>query len=249
MKTALCLSGQTRTWKHTFATIQEKLIQPFNADVFMHTWSVQGNKVPNPDLLDGFSHDTRPLDPAVISEYNPKQAHIEYPDYEYFKGFINDVRFYNVIMMHYSIYRSNLLKFEYEARYNFKYDLVIRCRFDSYFYYVNIERTLPFLHNTIFLAPNQSHGDEFSALRKRILFEEGIRYMPNDQFAYSSSEGMDYYSSLYPTLLKGPSIHDVPLHAEGLLSYYLWHPSCPYEIQTNDGIIRFTLREDLYIPK
>ena len=38
MRVALCLSGQMRSFERTFDSINENLIKPNNADVFIHSW-------------------------------------------------------------------------------------------------------------------------------------------------------------------------------------------------------------------
>ena len=81
----------------------------------------------------------------------------------------------------YSIHKCNELKKNYEIENNFKYDFVIRTRYDfglsEPIYIDNFDR------NIIYAPNDNSHAYGF-----------------NDQFAIGSSENIDIYSDVYPSI-------------------------------------------------
>jgi hypothetical protein len=111
MKVALCISGQIRisTFKKSYDSIYSSIIKYHNPDIFIHSWLDDGN-------------DAKEL---VIKAYNPKKYIIE----EYSPKIESETK-YNYKSMFKSIFESNKLKTQYELENNFKYDVVIRCRFD-----------------------------------------------------------------------------------------------------------------------
>lgn len=102
MKTAVCISGQPRFLQEGYSTIYHNLIRELDADVFIHSWY---NNV----------------DKLILDLYKPTSYSIELP---------KDIS--NSQSMFYSIYEANRLKKEYEEKNNFVYDCVIRCRFDLF---------------------------------------------------------------------------------------------------------------------
>lgn len=44
MKVALCLSGQSRTFKRCFKSQKKHIIDRLNPDIFIHTWTFGGNR-------------------------------------------------------------------------------------------------------------------------------------------------------------------------------------------------------------
>ena len=81
---------------------------------------------------------------------------------------------------------SNNLKIKYEKENNFRYDVVIRCRFDIDLISLNLD-----LSN---LEPDKIYVDGE--------INRGQPGVPNDQFAIGNSYVMDYYANLYENLTK-----------------------------------------------
>lgn len=112
MKKAISFSGQSRFVKEGFETLQKNLIGFEEYDIFVHTW--QGS-----------------LNEDVLRLYKPKKYIIE-PQKQVVPSFVKS--FTDSIFIHYSMFytimESLRLKTEYEKENNFKYDLVIRTRFD-----------------------------------------------------------------------------------------------------------------------
>ena len=215
-------------------TIKNHIIKPLNADVFIHTWTIKGEKVINEATGDYIPPPT-PMVGDVMEFYKPKLSITEVPDYDKFRK-IHPNRYYNILMQHYSIWRANQLKTEYENTNNMKYDLVIRCRFDLEIHKFDIVDTLPNIVDTIYLPPNENIDIKFNEGMKMELEMFGIRYMPNDQLAYGSSEGMDYYSSLWE--IESNNISTYGNHAEGSYTDHLWNKNLSkFKADNNPNIL------------
>ena len=219
MRVALCLSGQTRNWLGCRDTIKKYVIEPLNADVFFHTWSVKGQKLSYHTPMDSMVPDI-PIVGNLEEFYKPIASIIEVPDYDTFKK-IKPSYYYNTLMMHYSIWRVNELKKEYENTNSMKYDVVIRCRFDLEIHKFDIVDTLPNIVDTIYLPPNQNMDIQFNESMAEAFKVTGIKYMPNDQLAYGSSTGMDYYSKLWE--IQSNDINEYINHPEGALTEHFWN--------------------------
>jgi len=268
MKTALCLSGESRTFNKCFQSQYDHIIKPLNADVFVHTWTFGGNPelFPSRDenydihkhlsFIDSYEYST-PLT-EINQLYKPKTMVVEYPDYNFFIDKIkqskilfsyfyfeknkekgdNRYKLFNMLMMYYGIYNSNLLKKKFEDIKGFKYDLVIRCRFDLYFKKVVFELE----KNVIYLPPNKDINVLFPEEMNKLLLEKGMSFMPNDKFAYGDSGSMDYYSSIYEFYDKDVDYYT--LHPEAGLSEHLWekNESEYKDIRMNNNIEMKILR-------
>ena len=94
MKTALCLSGQSRTFSKCFESQYNNIIKPLHADVFIHTWAYAGNPhvhsthngsydvTKYKNSVDSYEYSTPLTDINKI--YKPKIMLVEYPDYNFF---------------------------------------------------------------------------------------------------------------------------------------------------------------------
>lgn len=182
-KIALCLSGQPRYLEEGFKQLS-KIILNYDVDVFIHTWWDDSyvNKVFDFSPMNTYNrtgvweYNTKEL---IQSLYTPKKIIIE-PQKDFNKHV--NVNFekqspISLYSMYYSILQSNKLKTEYENENNFKYDCVIRSRFDILINTFNLEL------DSIDLTKIYVSGE--------------INPYPNDQFAFSNSKNMDYYSDLF----------------------------------------------------
>lgn len=233
MRVALCLSGQTRTFKSCYSSLLEKIIKPFNSDVFVHTWLYSGNyqrKAEDFHYLDEpynfsryeqFNTDKYILEPTIFRLLQPKKCVVEAPQKELFIRHCpqGHEKFFNSLMMHYSIGRANDLKCEYERDHRFTYDLVIRCRFDLEIIRFELEN----LTDAIVIPRNQlfpSIGNILQIDVEKMRADELDGYMPNDQFAYGKSDSMNYYCQIFKQFCINSS--KFPIHPEGMLSAWLW---------------------------
>ena len=190
MKVAVCLSGHLRTYDKCIHSLMSHIVYPLKADTFIHTWGYIGNPYSTKGSID--HRHMRALTDVdkskVIKLYKPKKIIIEpgtvSPMPEKDKQFLNQFTgpMYD---MFYSIKKSNDLKIEYENENHFKYDVVIRARFDQKFNRSLDLKKLDITHNNIFV-PNFGSW-----------FQEGI----NDQFAVGSSYAIDVYSTYYDNVV------------------------------------------------
>jgi hypothetical protein len=231
MKVAICLSGQTRNWKSSYQSIKNQIIEKYNADVFIHTWDVFGKMIPH-HYIKNYNDNFDEINYEFIKNYKPKKIQIDWPKYDTFKQKINESRFYNTLMMWYSIDKSNQLRKEYEFENNIKYDIIIRCRFDLFFENFVINDVNK---NTIYLPPNENIDNPFTIEMKKMLLEMGTKYMPNDQLAYGVPDVMEYYCSVYDIL--NNNIYEYIHHPEGLLTQHLWEKNNKIKVEINDSIL------------
>ena len=207
MKIALCISGQPRYIDIGYQQIYKNLLSKYSMDIFIHTWWCDDLIGKRFDFSPHASDRIGIWEPGTIEKikniYNPKKIIIETPktfNIDVFKNAnFSQASPNNCISMWYSIFNSNKLKSDYEFENNFKYDLVIRCRFDilfDFFYldlksidseFIYIQSIGEIRKNMIYKNNDLLPGD---LLNKEILYL-------NDQFAISNSENMDYYSEMY----------------------------------------------------
>jgi hypothetical protein len=192
MRIAVCISGQPRFLEKGYKQIYDNIISKYDSvDFFIHTWwddNMPGEQLvkakDNTYKLDDFgqirkyNYPTETLE-LIMKYYRPKMI-LNEPQIKF--NTIEDANYESInaqslYSMFYSINVSNNLKKFYEIKNNFKYDIVIRCRFDILIEKFEIDLfnfDLSYIHT-------YGVGNGF----------------PNDQFAVSNSDNMDYYSSLF----------------------------------------------------
>lgn len=196
MKIAVCISGGVRYPHFGLQSIQ-KIIPNEYLKVFIHTWKV-GNINSFLKTVAGLEHKEQDkvveTDLSFLQNYNYEKLLIEnYDEYEKkFEELVSTLKFVPAtdpedeprtdigpISMHYSIYRANELKCEYEKEHNIVFDWVIRMRTDSDFRYDTLD---------------------LSSFSSELNIPSGEDWAPNsinDQFAIGTSHAMNLYSSLY----------------------------------------------------
>lgn len=137
MRIALIICGTTRNYKTNYLTWKKHLLDLFNVDTFFHTYDIYGYHSQNPTKMSQLEMDN------LISTIKPKKYLIES-----YIGKLNDFKSQiktqcvrrgspkpeSIKSQLYSIYMANLLKQIYEKEMGFKYDIVIKIRFDTIFY-------------------------------------------------------------------------------------------------------------------
>lgn len=230
MKVALCLSGQPRNFKKAYYKgIKENIIAVNNnCDVFIHAWWNEEEVGDRYRLEKTHRSVVKKNTPEKIRElYNPKRIQLEkqrkFDKDKYIKymgkykkrsklygagnddeNTINQGRTAAWQSMFYSIYKSNELKKQYEKEKNFKYDAVIRCRFDLRVVFPIIAQKLE-LNNYIYAKDDCTHTS----------------FCVNDHLAISSSQNMDIYSDTYNHLDELVKQHKVNFVPEILLGKWL----------------------------
>lgn len=198
MRTAVLISGMPRNYELGYPSHLKHIIEPFNADVFIHTW-VSPDMVGKSFYNEGGNRVTGELDPnymnRIVELYNPKSISFEhltpessfYMPAEHHAKMFPSVRLYAHWSMFYGMYRSWMLMENFHAYESFNhtddripYDLVFRLRFDWEIQSITFGSVNP---RTIY-APNDSpHKNSF-----------------NDQFAYGHYNTMRAYMSTYTDL-------------------------------------------------
>ena len=170
MKVALCISGQSRTYRKAYEYYKNNLIDIFDTDIFIHTWQDK-----NTDDL--------------VTIYNPKnfKAEIQFSD-NFAKRYERDFgeNFTSSTLFQFnSLFKCNELKKQCEIENNFIYDAVIRTRFD---FGLNFIPDLNSLEKDKIYLPcdwgDRGEQEKFCS----------------DYFAYGSSYVMDRYSSTFINL-------------------------------------------------
>ena len=193
MKVALCISGQMRTYKKCYGYIKENIIEPLDPDVFIYTESSKGvtNRMNVKDR--GAVKEGKVFEQSIRRIYKPQKLMIDEPfnreKRRRFKSVEVPDRLIKVEPDHwegnipnfYGIKKCNDMKKNYELSMSMEYDIVIRMRPD-----ILVRNEIPeeVIENRDKLW--HSHRNP----------EEQI----SDKLAISSSENMDYYSSVWDRL-------------------------------------------------
>lgn len=217
-KIAILLSGHIRDGL-ILKSIENKF-QPYDYDIFVHTWDNYGTKSTETNLNAEVKHNE--IEEKIKKIFNLKKFLIENN-----KNFINSLKPLTCEVVNYSspeefiasqmysIYKSNELMKEYKSENNIKYDLVIKLRFDLFIESIQInEKTLFKInnYNLIFTSSDHSshtHPDSISGpgcmVCNKMYYDYGIldkhvfdhSNVICDVYAYGSEKTMDNYCSMF----------------------------------------------------
>lgn len=127
-KTAVCFSGQLRTWRHCVPFIKAFFEQPgVEVDYFIHAWDY--NSVKFKGIYEPTSLISQAEWSEVIDVYRPKGFVLDSKEAR--AGLIKE---YNWSSLFYSFMRSIRLKREHELARGFKYDVVVKVRPDMVYH-------------------------------------------------------------------------------------------------------------------
>lgn len=188
---ALCISGQMRTYRKCYGFLMENIINPLEPDIFIHTWREQGGTTKaDIDVADYYDPVT---EQRLDRLYSPIAAHVEDFDDEYFtqkdgvaipKKLKEETNHWKGnIPLFYKMYACNELKSRHENRNGFEYDIVIKIRPD-----LIVSEPIP---EKVFNEPNTLWHSEYGI---------DTTMQVSDKFAISSSENIDYYTSVWEHL-------------------------------------------------
>lgn len=213
MKIALCLSGQPRNIKIGLKFIEKYLLQPnkhHEIDVFLHCWydaaDVGKSYTSAQQYADGYvGLVEQGTDSLLLERLKPKKYVIEKQINfkEYSKTFKTHPNAKQDIMcsIFYSMFACNNLKKQYEIENNFKYDLVVRTRYDlAYFSPIIFSEYLDSFNKITVLENYQKDQDVYSSINLP---------MP-DIFSFSNSKNMDIFCSVYPNMKEINAKLDIP---------------------------------------
>ena len=219
MKVALCFSGLPRFVKETYPYWKTCLLDPYKPDVFIHTWK---QTTDHTNLLQAL------YSPIVLSMENPKQYDTSIYNEEREVQWPYRTTPQTQISQYTGIKKSLQLRQLWEEQHRFKYDVVIRARFDWFLEKINLE-----INDSINIAHTPTlKGHRFLFRGKEYL---GI----SDQFAYGSSDNMTIYSQLVdnlPTLYKE---YKVDFCGELFMKSHLLYNNIPVKEHIwKNGIVR-----------
>lgn len=199
MRTALCLSGQLRTFNSCYPSLKKYILDCFHPDVFVHTWYEQGDVSIQRDKDQMDSGKSKAVvDITKISALlDTKKTFLEHFNpimFDSLDGVSKPEHLWGVyhenkgmLPMFYSIYKCNLLKQQYERENNTEYDMVIRTRPDlEYLNYMpqTVINGFKNDNNIVFIPTWNKHSN--------ISF--------NDTFAFGNSENIDRYCNCWKQL-------------------------------------------------
>ena len=172
MKIALCLSGRNKHAAKAFSNVYKNIIKDRDVDVFMHYWDESSEWNDNClNIYKPVKHSSNVMfSETVVDDYLPVCNRDP------------GAKLFNLFCMFYSMYSANFLKRQYELEKAFRYDVVIRSRFD---YDINTRLNFDSFDGSKLYAPNDWTPNNRPD------------YILNDQFGYSSSMIMDLYTSVF----------------------------------------------------
>jgi len=186
VRKAISISGQSRFVKEGLASLQSNLVDFKDYDIFIHTWQGSLSK----DVFD----------------YNPKKIIIE-PQKAVVPSSVKEYTESHFVhfSMFYTMKKSMKLKSDYEKENNFKYDLVIRTRFD-----ISLE----------------SKFDASCFDLEKGVYSPDVCANPNvisDWFNFSTSSNMDVYSEIYDNIINFYKQGVMITSGEELITHMLKH--------------------------
>jgi hypothetical protein len=187
-RVALCLFGQMRTYEQCYSYLEESILDPLDPDIFIHTWENRGGtwkkaedtteeKVRKSDLDKLYS----PVDASIEEfheEYYYEMEGVEVPQK------VQDIHSFQkgMIPMFYKMKSCNSLKNKHEKKAGIEYDVVILTRPD-----LAILQSIP---NHVIDHTNILWHD----------YKNTNHYKIGDQLTISSSQNMDYFTSIFDQL-------------------------------------------------
>jgi hypothetical protein len=226
LKIAVCISGHVRNYKENLKSINKFLIQPLNADVFLHTWDkvgaqkilTEGNIGPSPDqslpLGDDFLNYIDNLKSLKIEKNESflEQIEKELGDKLFYMygqrisqttfGGCAEPKF--IYSQYYSVFQSYLLLEEYSNKHNIQYDAIIKIRADYKLSSGIFKEDFDLINTSrdiIFIPdlPYSNHGHPVCCMCISDLEHNFDGHVEDvcDVFAYSNKENMKKYMSVY----------------------------------------------------
>jgi len=189
---AVCLSGLARTYKDTVSNFKSCITPDGNDyDVFINTWNTNDStssteySVRNRGVSGGFINHQ-----DIVYNYNPRSIEIEkmfeWDDFEKYDRKRSDTFVPSVLSMFYKILAADKMRRKVEDSVGFKYDMVVRARFDT-----KMTNVLDYdLGDNDILIPKMWSS-------KCVQFD---KKWVNDTFAVGTSEAMAIYSNLFDSI-------------------------------------------------
>lgn len=202
-KIALCISGQPRGIPRSCNELIDNIVKVNeNVDIFLHAWfnpnnigKNYGSAQPAQDSKVGYIKEG--TDKILLEQLNPKKYIIEpqkaFPFAKKLKS-APTARQEIMASIFYSMYKSNELKKKYEEENSFKYDCVIRTRYDLHYHHpICVADYEDFYKEKIVVSARYQHDQDRTPWRNLLPMV--------DIFAFSSSENMDIFCSVFPNMI------------------------------------------------
>lgn len=198
IKVAVCLSGLTRSLQYCWKTIEKNLVEPYNADIFLHTWDINvggGGAADRFASAPAFQNVCKEVFFEQVKQKYQNRFHYQIEPFEDRKWNVLNIKEYaNITSMFYSIYKCNELRKSVGD-----YDIVIRSRMDTYYENVapqdEISQCLD--SNKIFVRFNGVNKG-VNSLRNSFIWENSPFVC--DNFAICNNYSMNVYASTYTKL-------------------------------------------------
>jgi hypothetical protein len=243
MRAAICFSGMPRNFKSVFQAHKNYIYNVLSNhgieyDIFIHTWDNtiqypkylpdEGNTSQLIEMYQPTSHKVETYDKIKMQELlqgskvNKYHEYITNKGYSNWKHKTNDIGEWkggglltnNTISLFYGLNEVNNLRTQYELNNNFKYDIVIKTRFDNMIFNKLNPETLKTDNTSVYcpLGYEPENRDKLGTV--------------NDISAIGSSDSMNIYMSLYTRLYellkeRFDSNHPRPWHTLGLTKHNL----------------------------
>lgn len=183
MRIAVCLSGQPRTIKYCIKSLSSYFE---GADFFCHIWDTNTYKVKNNETLTlNFESCNRHEILQSLLLLHPKRYLIES------ESILNAQRRFLYDHMFYSKMQSINMKTQYEIDNDFRYDWVVKARYDLIF-----PSSKKFMVNN-FISNFNPNYDLFTSHTGRMFMNEYNHINISDVMYYGNSTTMDIMSNLY----------------------------------------------------
>lgn len=211
MRIALCLSGQPRGLVGGCEMLKEILMKPNNiTDVFVHTWydpALDGMPFGSsqPHLNGYIGTYLEKSDEYIKTQLNPIKFIAELPrdmvEFSHLQDVPGRANQKALASMFYSVTKCNDLKNQYEKENDFKYDVVIRSRFDHTYH-----TSIPIRD---FFDPNERdavyvpYNHQYMRDHHYLTANSGLPYASmSETFIIASSENMDKVCGVFPNFEK-----------------------------------------------
>lgn len=216
-KVCLCFFGLPRCLELSYVFTKHYLIEPLNADVFIHTWDINNGgyrfKVDDSLVITSnrfISNEYKSNKPSypvfsasTVEEYIKNDISPKFYNIENYNNFSKIYGNESTQSMYYSIKNVNALKKSYEEIHNFKYDMAIMCRMDTLFKtkIPNIE-IQDCLEGNIYMSANRT-PDSYNFV---------VDDMLCDMFIFGRNDLIDKYSKSFDTWLNNKSLKSEFVH-------------------------------------
>jgi hypothetical protein len=192
MNTAICFYGQPRFYDEMYNHIWKDLIKKYNADVFIHTyWSKDNVEELYPVRTRyAFNDEDIKIKYETIEKLQElyKPVYLEYDWYNSIKINKHQTNYYQ----YYTQYAVKNLKCIYEKQNSFRYDMIVRTRFDFACRRLDYDLDLSYLWVPDTCPNNEFYTDAFSISNSNYFDKVSDCYKNLEEFELTGNGGMEY---------------------------------------------------------